>query len=84
MSKNALRNKKKREKQKEKKAAEGSQSADGSWLKAAVLLSALLDGKTWKKVHVSKSRPSLKNHKCFARFWVQNYFSGGTWLFGHL
>lgn len=31
MSKNALRNKKKREKQKEKKAAEG---ANGSWLRA--------------------------------------------------
>ena len=35
MSKNALRNKKKREKQKEKKATE---DAGGSWLTAGVLL----------------------------------------------
>ena len=35
MSKNALRNKKKREKQKEKKATE---DAGGSWLNAGVLL----------------------------------------------
>lgn len=46
MSKNALRNKKKREKQKEKKAADCSDSANGSWLKAEVMLSAL--DSTWK------------------------------------